>query len=89
LGSYLRHIAGVGVTQEDLGEAAGLSLGMISKIEVGGTGARSQSIERLARALEIDPAELFTSNLTAGTMSRGAFGEISAKLSSLSESDLV
>jgi hypothetical protein len=67
---------------------AGLSVDMISKIEVGATGARFPSIERLARAVQVDPAELFTSNLPTGLMSRGAFGEISAKLSSLPESDL-
>lgn len=78
-----------GLTQEDLAEAAGLSVDMISKIEVGATGARFRSIERLAQAVQVDPAELFTSNLPSGSMSRGAFGEISAKLSSLPESDLV
>jgi transcriptional regulator with XRE-family HTH domain len=40
-----------GLTQEDLAEAAGLSVDMISKIEVGATGARFPSIERLARAV--------------------------------------
>jgi transcriptional regulator with XRE-family HTH domain len=78
-----------GLTQEDLAEAAGLSVDMISKIEVGVTGARFPSIERLAQAVQVDPAELFTSNIPAGSMSQGAFGEISAKLSPLSESDLV
>jgi hypothetical protein len=62
---------------------------MISKIEVGATGARFPSIERLAQAVQIDPAELFTSELPKGSMNRGAFGEISAKLSSLPQPDLV
>jgi hypothetical protein len=35
------------------------------------------------------PAELFTSDLPNGSINRGAFGEISAKLSSLPESGLV
>jgi transcriptional regulator with XRE-family HTH domain len=78
-----------GLTQEDLAEAAGLSVDMISKIEVGATGARFPSIERLAQAVQVDPAELFTSDLPNGSMNQGAFGEISAKLSSLPESDLV
>jgi transcriptional regulator with XRE-family HTH domain len=78
-----------GLTQEDLAEAAGLSVDMISKIEVGATGARFPSIERLAQAVKVDPAELFTSELPKGSMTRGAFGEISAKLSSLPETDLV
>jgi transcriptional regulator with XRE-family HTH domain len=78
-----------GLTQEDLAEAAGLSVDMISKIEVGATGARFPSIERLAQAVQVEPAELFTSELPKGSMNRRAFGEISAKLSSLPESDLV
>jgi transcriptional regulator with XRE-family HTH domain len=78
-----------GLTREGLAEAAGLSLEMISKIEVGDTGARFPSIERLAQALDVDPAELFTSDLPSGSMRRGAYGEIAAKLSSLPESDLV
>src|SRR5664280_2478993 len=78
-----------GLTQEDLAEAAELSVDMISKIEVGATGARFPSIERLATAVGVDPAELFTSNIPSGSLSQGAFGEISAKLSSLPESDLV
>jgi transcriptional regulator with XRE-family HTH domain len=78
-----------GLTQEDLAEVAGLSVDMISKIEVGATGARFPSIERLARAVQVDPAELFTSNLPGGAMNRGAFGEISGKLTSLSEPDLI
>jgi transcriptional regulator with XRE-family HTH domain len=78
-----------GLTQEDLAEAAGLSVDMISKIEVGATGARFPSIERLAQAVQVDPAELFTSDLPKGSMNRGAFGEISPKLSPLPESDLL
>jgi hypothetical protein len=55
----------------------------------GATGARFPSVERLARVVQVDPAELLTSDLPSGAMNRGAFGEISAKLSSLPESDLV
>jgi hypothetical protein len=36
--------------------------------------------------VQVDPAELFTSDLPSGLMNRGAFGEISAKLSPLPES---
>jgi hypothetical protein len=60
---------------------------MISKIEVGATGARFPSIERLAQAVDVDPAELFTSNIPGGSMSQGAFGEISAKLSPLGKAN--
>jgi transcriptional regulator with XRE-family HTH domain len=77
------------LTQEGLAEAAGLSVDMISKIEVGATGVRFPSIERLAKALGVDPAELFTNDIPAGSMRSGAFGEISAKLANLPEADLV
>ena len=77
-----------GLTQEDLAEAADLSVDMISKIEVGATGARFPSIERLAQAVQVDPAELFTSDLPSGSLNRGALGEISARLSLLPEPDL-
>lgn len=62
---------------------------MISKIEVGATVARFPSIERLAQAVQVDPAELFTSSLPTGPMSQGVFGEISGRLASLPKSDLV
>jgi len=61
---------------------------MISKIESGSSGARFPSIERLAAAVEVDPAEVFTSDIPTGAIKRGAFGEICAQLSDLSESDL-
>lgn len=78
-----------GLTQEALAEAAGLSVDMISKIEVGATGARFPSIERLATAVDVDPAELFTNEIPSGSIRRGSFGEVSAKLAALSENDLV
>src|SRR5450759_456516 len=49
------------------------------------TQARFPSIERLADAVGVDPAELFTSAIPAGSMNRGAFGEISAKLAPLTQ----
>ncbi|TKT71424.1 helix-turn-helix domain-containing protein [Afipia massiliensis] len=83
------HRRRLGHTQEALAEAAGLSVDMISKLEVGATGARFPAIERLAEALKIDPAELFTSDLPTGSMSRGAYGQISAALAQLDEADLI
>ena len=78
-----------GLTQEALAEVAGLSVDMISKLEVGATGARFPVIDRLSRVLKIDPAELFSSDLPTGTMSRGVYGQISAALSQLDDADLV
>ncbi len=78
-----------GFTQETLAEAAAVSPDTVAKIEVGATGARFPVIERLARALDIDPAELFTTEIPAGAIKRGTFAEISMTLAQLSESDLV
>lgn len=77
-----------GLTQEALAEAAEVSPDTIAKIETGVTGARFPVIERLATALEIDPAELFTTEIPAGAIRRGTFAEISTSLAQLTEGDL-
>jgi len=78
-----------GLTQEALAEGAEVSPDTIAKIETGVTGARFPVIERLATALEIDPAELFTTEIPAGAIRRGTFAEISTSLAQLAEGDLV
>lgn len=78
-----------GFTQEALAEAAEVSPDTIAKIEIGATGARFPVIERLAVALEIDPAELFTTEIPGGSIKRGAFSDISTRLATLAEGDLV
>lgn len=82
------HRRRVGLTQEGLAEAAELSVDMISKIEVGASGARFPVIERIAAALEVDPAEFFTTEIPSGSLARKAFSEVSLRLAGLSESDL-
>jgi len=77
------------MTQEQLAEAAELSVDMISKMEVGATGARFPVIERLAEVLDVDPAEFFTSDVPGGTLKSGAYGAISARLSQLDEPELI
>jgi transcriptional regulator with XRE-family HTH domain len=77
-----------GLTQEALAEAADLSPDMIAKIEVGATGARFPAIERLSEALEIDPAELFTSEIPSGAIRRGSFTDVSTMLAHLSEPEM-
>lgn len=52
-----------GLTQKQLAVAASMSHFMISRIEAGGTGVRFASIEKLADALNVDPAQLFTHEL--------------------------
>jgi transcriptional regulator with XRE-family HTH domain len=77
-----------GLTQEQLAEAADISADMVAKIETGASGARFPVIERLAAALDVDPAELFTSELPSGLIRRGAFLDISTRLADLSGADL-
>ena len=77
-----------GLTQEKLAEAADVSTDTIAKIETGVTGARFPVIQRLADALKIDPAELFTTEIPSGALMRGKFGDISTRLARLSEPEL-
>lgn len=78
-----------GLTQEGLAEAADLSPEMVAKIETGKSGARFPVIERIAGALDIDPAELFTTQLPAGALQKSAYGALSLRLASLAEGDLL
>lgn len=76
------------MTQEALAKAAKLSSDMIGKIETGTSGARFPAIERIAAALELDPAELFTTDLPNGAMRRGVYADISIHLAGLSDAEL-
>jgi transcriptional regulator with XRE-family HTH domain len=78
-----------GLTQEQLAEAADISADMVAKLETGASGARFPVIERIAAALEVDPAELFSPELPSGLIQRGAFRDISMRLAGLSGPDLV
>jgi transcriptional regulator with XRE-family HTH domain len=78
-----------GLTQEGLAEAADLSPEMVAKIETGRSGARFPAIERIAAALGVDPAELFTTQFSDGAFQKGAFAALSLRLASLPEGDLL
>ena len=82
------HRARMGLTQEALAERAGISTDMVSKIEGGNSGARFGVITRLAEALGVDPAELFTPDLPAGQLQRSTLTAITTRLASLSDGDL-
>lgn len=82
------HRRRVGLTQEQLAEAASISVDMISKIETGATGARFPVIERIAAALRVDPAELFTTEFRPGSLRSPAFTDLSIKLAALNDADL-
>lgn len=77
-----------GLTQEQLAEAAEVSVDMISKIEIGKTGVSFSLVERLAAALGIDTAELFTTELPNSTLRNGPFLELSERLAMLDPADL-
>ncbi|WP_206605865.1 helix-turn-helix domain-containing protein [Rhodoblastus sphagnicola] len=87
-GMVAMHRRRCGMTQSCLAGLADISVDMVGKIESGSSGARFPVIERLAEALAIDPAELFTVCLVEGAIRRGALHEISAHLAELSEEDL-
>jgi transcriptional regulator with XRE-family HTH domain len=78
-----------GLTQDALATKAELSTDMITRIEAGKTGARFPSIERLAEALQVDAAELFTSELPSGSIRSKPLLSVTARLSALSDRDLM
>ncbi|TGX54778.1 XRE family transcriptional regulator [Sphingomonas gei] len=77
-----------GLTQQALADMIEMSPDMISRIETGGTGLRFPTIEKLAEALEVDPAELFIVDPAPGRDMRRPLIELTVRLSGLSDSDL-
>lgn len=76
-----------GVTQQQLADATGMSPDMISKIETGGTAVRFATIEKLADALRVDPADLF--GVSAGlARDRPGLTRLLAVLAKLSDDEL-
>lgn len=83
------HRRRAGLTQEALAERANISTDMVSKIESGNSGARFGVIAQLAEALQVDPAELFTPDLPSGHLRRLALTEITSRLATLGDSELL
>ncbi len=79
----------LGITQEELSSRAEVSVDMISRIEAGATGARFTTIDKLARALLVDPAELFTPDLPEGALQRRQLTSVVSRLAKLSDKDLL
>ncbi len=77
-----------GWTQRTLAEKAELSEDMISRIEAGTTGASFSSIDALASAFGVDPAELFTTEIPGGALERRTLNEVVAQLTPLTDRDL-
>ncbi len=46
------------LTQEELGQRAGLSKNAINRLEVGKAEPRMSTLRKLAKALDVDPSEL-------------------------------
>ncbi|MCH8488353.1 MAG: helix-turn-helix transcriptional regulator [Oceanicaulis sp.] len=82
------HRRRAGMTQQQLAEAVDASVYMISKIESGASGTRFAMIERLAVALEIDPAELVAADLPRSTLQQTRYGHISRLLLELEPEEL-
>lgn len=84
----MTHRKRAGFTQEELAEQAGISVDTVAKIEVGATGARFPMIEKIAGALQVDPAELFSAEVPSGTLQRGTLRELTIRLASLPDDQL-
>jgi transcriptional regulator with XRE-family HTH domain len=76
------------ITQSRLAENTGLSEDMIARIETGNTGASFATIEKLAIALQVDAAALFSSDVATGATSREKYQLLTSRLSKLSDNDL-
>lgn len=77
-----------GMTQYQLAEAADLSPTMIVRIENGSSGARFPSIERIAEALGVDPAELFTPGSNRQGRASPTRIDVDTQLAALNDKDL-
>ena len=82
------HRRRLGWTQEELCARASISVDMVSRIESGATGVRFATITKLADALAVDPAELFTPELAGGALERAKLADLTATLAKLSDRDL-
>lgn len=77
-----------GMTQAALAAAAGMSDTMISRIELGLSGARFPNIQHIADALGVDPAELFVIDAEPNRHFSTAKINLAARISELPEGDV-
>ena len=87
-GLVAAHRRRLGWTQDDLSARAEISVDMISRMEAGATGARFTTISKLAEAMEIDPAELFSPDVPGTALQRPRLVAITTRLARLSDDDL-
>ena len=76
------------LTQEQLAERAGISIDTVRKLEGGSAGASFPMVEKIAGTLQLDPAELFTTEVPSGALGRSKVNEISLRLAALSANEL-
>ncbi len=82
------HRRRLGWTQRKLAEASDLDEDTIGRIEIGRRGVSFSTIEKLAAALHVDPAELFTAELPGSVLQRGT-GDLTAKFAALRAEDVI
>jgi transcriptional regulator with XRE-family HTH domain len=82
------HRRRLGWTQRKLAEAADLDEDTIGRIEIGRRGVSFGTIEKLATALQVDPAELFTTQIP-GSVHHRTTGDLTAKLAGLRPEEAV
>lgn len=82
------HRRRTGLTQEGLAESASISIDTVRKIETGASGASFAMIEKIATALEVDAAELFSTEIPAGALNRGILQSIVVKLAGQADHEL-
>lgn len=83
------HRRRLGITQDELAQRAEISVDMVSKLETGAAGARFPVIERLAVALDVHPAELFTAEVVADRLRKPVLRQITETLVELNEAELI
>ena len=82
------HRRRLGMSQQQLADQSDLSLDTINRVERGVAGVKFSNIDRLAAALKVDPAELFTTELPPGALQRRELTNLVARLSVFSAADL-
>lgn len=82
------HRRRLGWTQRQLAEKADLSDDMVARLEIGRTGVSFTTIEKLAAALQVDPAELFTAELPAGALDRQPMSELVTTIAGLTNQEI-
>ena len=82
------HRRGIGWSQERLAAEADVSEAMIAKVETGATGARFPMIVRLAVALRVDPAELFSDEIPKGKLQKGPRRALVDRINELDEGQI-